>query len=185
MHLLWTPLWLQNAFIYLSMESFFVKNDSRCNLSYIPLKWYLTRIMSTALLVLTLLSWPLKALKNCCTIIDYFEAKDVIIIKNSLFPFSTRNQLHVKILYENFYNDGIINHSWPNYEVLLIRSTWIIISVNCYSVTYELTYHHFPNPIESVGKSVLSSPFTPYPWLTSLILYRMLEKRCQGALLSS
>jgi len=93
MHLLWTPLWLQNAFIYLSMESFFVKNDSRCNLSYIPLKWYLTRMMSTALLVLTLLSGPLKALKNCCTIIDYFEAKDVkIIIKNSLFQFFTRNQ---------------------------------------------------------------------------------------------
>jgi len=37
------------------------------------------------------------------------------------------------------------------------------VPVNCYSVTYELTYHHFPNPIESVGKSVLSfSTFTPY-----------------------
>ena len=98
-----------------------------------------------------------------------------------MFRFLTRNQ----ILCENFDNDGIINHSWPNYEIQLIRSTWIIISVNCYSVTYELTYHHFPNPIESVGKSVLSSTFTPYPWLTSLILYWMLEKRWQGALLWS
>ena len=47
---------------------------------------------------------------------------------------------------------------------------------NQLTVTYELTYHHFPNPILSVGKSVLSSTFSLYPWLTSLILYRMVEK---------
>jgi len=70
------------------------------------------------------------ALKNCCTIIDYFEAKDVIIIKNSLFQFLIRN--HLQFLRENFYNDGIINHSWPNYEILLIGM------VNMIHQSYEL-----------------------------------------------
>ena len=124
-------------------------------------------------------SYPfVKALKNCRTIIDYFEAKDVIIIKNSLFQFLTMIPwFHVRTFTMKALSTilgQIMKFCW------LCWSTWIIISVNCYSVTYELTYHHFPNPIESVGKSVLSSTFTPYTWLTSLILYRMFEKRWQG-----
>ena len=105
------------------------------------------------LLVLTLCQCPIKAFENCCTIIDYFEAKDVIIIKNSLFQFLLEISCMSRLC--NFFVrtftmmalsiilGQIMKFSWS------LWSTWIIISVNCYSVTYELTYHHFPNPIES------------------------------------
>jgi len=92
----------------------------------------------------------LLAFENCCTIIDYFEAKDSVFVSSRSFCKNVR-ELFTKTALSIVLGDilpGIGQHEFPR--------------ISCYSVTYELTYHHFPNPIESVGKSVLSSTFTLY-----------------------
>jgi len=117
-----------NAFIYLSMESFFVKNESRCNLSYIPSKWYLTN--DVALLVLTLLSRPTLGFEELPYNHWLFWGQRCNNYQEFIVSVFLRNHLHVKIVQfrfcENFYNDGIINHSWPNYEILLV----IMVNMN-------------------------------------------------------
>ena len=40
--------------------------------------------------------------------------------------------------------------------------TLLNISVCRYSVTYELTYHHFPNPINQLVNLFFPSTFPPY-----------------------
>ena len=92
----------------------------------------------------------LLAFENCCTIIDYFEAKDSVFVSSKSFCKNVR-ELFTKTALSIVLGDilpGFGQHEFPR--------------ISCYSVTYELTYHHFPNPIESVGKSVLSSTFTLY-----------------------
>ena len=127
------------------------------------------------LLVLTLLSMPNQGIWELLYNHWLFWGQRCNNYQEFIVSVFLRNHLHVKIVQFLFVRTftmmalsiilgQIMKFCWS------LWSTWIIISVNCYSVTYELTYHHFPNPIESVGKSVLSSTFTPYPWLTSLIL---------------
>ena len=145
------------------MESFFLW--TKLFLSYIPSKWNLNTNdvdcrppLLVLILFVKVLSRPWRIAEQSLIIL---KAKDVIIIKNSLFRFSIRNQWHIDEMLCNFYAWELLQ--WRHYQTFLASlcwlwswSTWIVIPVNCYSVTYELTYHHFPNPIESVGKSVLS-----------------------------